>query len=821
MVVLVLLCDTGQAMCPTLSAQLGQPQDLDLTSFSASVQFVDFTSGADNQSEVFLIQNGTVISSFRSMDSTLANMASTFPVDLRSISVQFDLGGANDSMDTSELSYTISVSSLDESIAPAACLPPQPGDIAPGINQTLDIGFSCKTEGRVVQQVCLTVGTEPFDLLDGTYHTFLFFFPLVCSESSALQCELYTPPKLIAEMCMSLNMSQELVQFGAGSWSFLTNVFLEGDREGFCFIDERAIPEPGIVMLIRDDSINIQYAIPSSFNYLDVHLVPAPSLDPLLPISYSILPTAVNKTVLDDPVPLNDVPLQGVLYDRRAEFLFDLRCKEAGLSQVFVYVNVSTVMNGIIYMESYPDLYFYRNCTRDLNDTIVLVGNSTLGVEIGVPLAVVFLVLVGVAVLLVFFTQRHRKKIYRLEQEHQLSLLASTNNAYFLSNFDNQFTSLRESCPEYNFASLEFMGKLGEGAFGQVFKARAPGLQAGTDNDEDTEFVAVKVLKEDAGSDVLTSFLAEVKTSVQFRHANVIQLISICTHSQRKCMIFEYMDLGSLNDLLRKSDPNNPAHSADDPALIPPAKFLWCCLQVAQGLSYLSSLKFVHRDIATRNCLIDSHHVVKIADFGLSREISNDYYRIGSATACLPVRWMPPEALLYGKFTVKSDVWSYGVLMWEVYSFACQPFGGISNYEVIDRIKNGQMLGCPDLCPASIFDVMRTCWAKAPQRRPAMAVIVQKVAHLFRSNSMSLLDDYTTMGAAEGYLNLAFGTEVQPEELEEKRRVENAIKEKESCDNGHQTPEDGPAGDESEPGSSKREAEDLRNGEEVVLDNAR
>ena len=154
MVVLVLLCDTGQAMCPTLSAQLGQPQDLDLTSFSASVQFVgkcpdavrmswlllallpDFTSGADNQSEVFLIQNGTVISSFRSMDSTLANMASTFPVDLRSISVQFDLGGANDSMDTSELSYTISVSSLDESIAPAACLPPQPGDIAPGINQS-------------------------------------------------------------------------------------------------------------------------------------------------------------------------------------------------------------------------------------------------------------------------------------------------------------------------------------------------------------------------------------------------------------------------------------------------------------------------------------------------------------------------------------------------------------------------------------------------------------------------------------------------------------------------------------------------------------
>lgn len=97
--------------------------------------FPDFSSGADNQSEVLLIQNGSVISSFRSID-TVANMAAIFPADLRSISVQFDVGGANASMDTSELSYTISVSSLEESIAPAACLPPQPGDIAPDTNQS-------------------------------------------------------------------------------------------------------------------------------------------------------------------------------------------------------------------------------------------------------------------------------------------------------------------------------------------------------------------------------------------------------------------------------------------------------------------------------------------------------------------------------------------------------------------------------------------------------------------------------------------------------------------------------------------------------------
>lgn len=402
-----------------------------------------------------------------------------------------------------------------------------------------------------------------------------------------------------------------------------------------------------------------------------------------------------------------------------------------------------------------------------LPPTVSLVGTD-LGLAVGLPLSLVMVLLIALAIVVTLvtlhFTRRHRRKLFLLEQEQQLQY---ADNTYMLTEFENAFDSLRELNLEYNYASLEVVGSLGEGAFGRVFKAYAPGLKG------DKEYVAVKTLKEGADLDVTRSFVAEVKTSAQFDHPNVVKLIGMCTEVPEKCMIFEYMDMGSLNDVLRLSDPTRPDHTPSK-HLLSPQQFLPCCVQVAKGLAYLAFHKFVHRDIATRNCLMDSGGVVKIADFGMSREVSaDDYYRISSAKACLPVRWMPPEALLYGKFTVKSDVWSYGVLMWEVYTYAHQPFGGVSNYEVIDWIKDGRVLECPDLCPASVYDIMKSCWTKIPQCRPTMASILKRITHLYQSSTLQLLeDDYTAMGPAEGYMNLAFGTVAGAEELEEKKRVE-------------------------------------------------
>ena len=149
----------------------------------------------------------------------------------------------------------------------------------------------------------------------------------------------------------------------------------------------------------------------------------------------------------------------------------------------------------------------------------------------------------------------------------------------------------------------------------------------------------------------------------------------------------------------------------------------------------MSKKRFVHRNIAARNCLVDSQFVCKIADFGLSRDVyESDYYKVGSKSACLPVRWMPPESLLYGRFTIKSDVWSYGVLMWEVFTFATQPYFGASNQEVIDNIRRLVLLECPLLCTQEIYDMMLECWQKMPVKRPHIGEILESLKRLQQNN---------------------------------------------------------------------------------------
>lgn len=136
-------------------------------------------------------------------------------------------------------------------------------------------------------------------------------------------------------------------------------------------------------------------------------------------------------------------------------------------------------------------------------------------------------------------------------------------------------------------------------------------------------------------------------------------------------------------------------------------------------MEYLASHHFIHRDLAARNVLVGDGLTIKISDFGLSRDIySSDYYRVQSKSL-LPVRWMPPESILYGKFTTDSDVWSFGVVLWEVFSFGLQPYFGYSNQEVIEMIRSRQILPQPEDCPARIYGLMVECWHEMPSRRPS------------------------------------------------------------------------------------------------------
>ena len=398
-----------------------------------------------------------------------------------------------------------------------------------------------------------------------------------------------------------------------------------------------------------------------------------------------------------------------------------------------------------------------------------------------VPGLLFLLISTAVIIAMVLLTRRMRQKTYTISRELEASEgLSGNKTLYLVKASENPFNFLMEYDMEYNYPSLEVVGELGEGAFGRVFKARAPGLQRG---DFIPEFVAVKTLKDDTLTD---AFCKEVKSVIQFNHPNIIRLLAVCSESSQKCMIFEFMDLGGLDDLLRKSDPDNESvdpTEREKSVVITPSDFLSCSLQIAEGLAYLAGQRYVHRDIAARNCLVDHNLVVKIGDFGLSREVNSmDYYRVGGTQADLPVRWMPPEALLFGKFTTQSDVWSFGILMWEVYTFGHQPYKGLSNHEVIDAVKSSKVLECPRLCPASMYDIMKGCWTRSPAKRPNMETILERLKRLRRPGNkrgeeggMALTAEEESVAGRVCYVNMEYGAEVEAEELEENEKVAKEI----------------------------------------------
>ncbi|CAD5121139.1 DgyrCDS9675 [Dimorphilus gyrociliatus] len=268
---------------------------------------------------------------------------------------------------------------------------------------------------------------------------------------------------------------------------------------------------------------------------------------------------------------------------------------------------------------------------------------------------------------------------------------------------------------------LDIFNCIGEGAFGRVFK----GYLRSAGSDENI-LVAVKILKPGVCSEAKCDFLKEIDTMSAFDHENILKLIGIVVRDSAETpeMVFEYMDYGDLAELLRRSDPSGPTASAA-PLEIRTHELADMAVQIAAGMVYLVDRHFVHRDLATRNCLVGRNLVVKISDFGMSRDIYTcDYYKIGGSRM-LPVRWMSPEAIKYGKFTTESDVWAFGVVLWEMYSFGIQPYYGHTNEEVMRFILDGIMLQKPKDCPSAIYHTMLGCWRSTPSERSTF----QKINH--------------------------------------------------------------------------------------------
>jgi serine/threonine protein kinase len=275
--------------------------------------------------------------------------------------------------------------------------------------------------------------------------------------------------------------------------------------------------------------------------------------------------------------------------------------------------------------------------------------------------------------------------------------------------------------PQFPRDDIVYIRDLGQGNFGLVVQAEARGIT----KEEESTTVAVKVLKEGAGLQAKQEFFKEASLMHEFVHPNILRLLGVCIEQEPLCMIFEYMELGDLNNFLRKNDPRKMSGSKQNLAsgILPPSAVgteqqVNMAVDISAGLEYLSSHHYVHRDMASRNCLVSGKLRVKIADFGLSQDVySSDYYRLGESSL-LPVRWMPPEAIIYGKFTLQSDIWSFGVVMWELFSYGQQPYFSMTNEEVCQYVRAGQVLPCPDSCPQEIYDLMLDCWAMEPSDRP-------------------------------------------------------------------------------------------------------
>ncbi|KAM4600421.1 high affinity nerve growth factor receptor [Polymixia lowei] len=273
--------------------------------------------------------------------------------------------------------------------------------------------------------------------------------------------------------------------------------------------------------------------------------------------------------------------------------------------------------------------------------------------------------------------------------------------------------------------------ELGEGAFGKVYLAECANLSP----DSDKMLVAIKTLK-DANESTRQDFQREAELLTVLQHQHIVRFYGVCTDGEPLAMVFEYMRHGDLNRFLRAHGPD--ARILEEVKMPPLGQLtlpqmLHIAAQIASGMVYLASLHFVHRDLATRNCLVGEGLVVKIGDFGMSRDIySTDYYRVGGRTM-LPIRWMPPESIMYRKFTTESDIWSFGVVLWEIFTYGKQPWYQLSNSEAIECITQGRELERPRTCPKEVHLLMQGCWQREPQQRLVIKDIHSRLLALVKN----------------------------------------------------------------------------------------
>ncbi|XP_073730613.1 fibroblast growth factor receptor 1-A [Misgurnus anguillicaudatus] len=287
------------------------------------------------------------------------------------------------------------------------------------------------------------------------------------------------------------------------------------------------------------------------------------------------------------------------------------------------------------------------------------------------------------------------------------------------------------------------LGKpLGEGCFGQVVMGEAIGL----DKDKPNRVikVAVKMLKSDATEKDLSDLISEMEMMKMIgKHKNIINLLGACTQDGPLYVIVEYASKGNLREYLRARRPHGMEYCYN-PNQVPVESMsikdlVSCAYQVARGMEYLASRKCIHRDLAARNVLVTDDNVMKIADFGLARDVHHiDYYK-KTTNGRLPVKWMAPEALFDRVYTHQSDVWSFGVLLWEIFTLGGSPYPGVPVEELFKLLREGHRMDRPSACTHELYLMMKDCWHAVPTQRPTFRQLVED---LDRTLSMMSNQEY-------------------------------------------------------------------------------
>ena len=308
--------------------------------------------------------------------------------------------------------------------------------------------------------------------------------------------------------------------------------------------------------------------------------------------------------------------------------------------------------------------------------------------------------------------------------------------------------SLPNNLPESKEVHLKVFGsnireihELGMGLFGEVILAETVGLSAKdlrlseSDNDKSkSTLVAVKKLKSGATSTTKEAFEKEVNFMSRLTDRNVIRILGVC-YEDTPFIMMEYMEKGDLNQYLQKFKTLS-ATDSEPQGQITARTLVHISTQIASAMKYLASHNFVHRDLATRNCLVGPNYLVKISDFGMSRSLyDSHYYRI-HGHAVLPVRLMSFECF-YGKFSQKSDVWAFGVTMWEIFTLAKdQPYSDMSDKQVIEdalKGKNRKILSKPDMCPLEVYKIMLECWAHNSEQRATFEELFKLLTSVYHN----------------------------------------------------------------------------------------